>query len=306
MLEDTDEKEFDQLAKKLIKQPYKEKSIIRTVFNGPTARAEDPMYVLFKGDVVDCTDLNRQQTVIKVCYFTEDELEGFKQSEFMDEEVINAVLDQEPDKKGSTLGSSRVSQVEYAKDRMTGVRTVSSSAKSDKYEFLCVYDRVAPKGKGRAAEELIYYVPTNLQKLARWTFLDRVSASGKRNMHMTHLYRRPRRSIPRGMVETQFPINEAIDLLINQSIDAGILANNPMFGYRKDSTFDPQEVRVGPGIGIPCEDPNNDIQFFSWSVNPNWSVPIQNMLQGLGSQLTSLGPLASWQIGGAVGPLRSP
>jgi hypothetical protein len=299
-------KEFEERAKALIRQPYMEKAVIRTVFNGPTVVAEDPAYVLFKGDVVDSTDLNMHETVIKVCYFTREELIGFKQSEFMDEDSVDQILESPPNKKGSS-STHRNSSVEYAKDRMTGVVTQDSSVPSDQYEILCCYDRVSlevnEKIRHRShADELIYMVHAPSKTLARWTFLDRVSASGKRPLHMAHLYRRPRRSIGRGIVETQYPMNETADILMNQGINAGMLANEPMFGFRANSTFDPKVVRAEPGLGIKMDDPNNDMRFFHWNVNPTWSMPIMGMVQQFSSQLTSIGQLS---LGGNVAGNRS-
>lgn len=311
MLEgDIDAEEFSTKARDLIKQPYQEKEVIRTVFNGPIVRAEDPSFIFFAGDVADSTDLDLHTTVIKVCYFTREELIAFKESEFMDAEAIDEILEREPDQKGSTNHSTRLSRVTAAQDYMTGVRTQNSNVVIPQYEFLCVYDRTSlevndKKRKTSLADELVYYVHSTSKKLTRWTFLDRVSSTGKRPLHMAHLYRRPRRSIGRGMVETQGPLNDVADMLVNQSIDTGMLVNQPMFGYRGNATFDPQEIRVEPGLGIRMDDPNNDLRFFEWRVNPNWSQGIIGLVQSFSQQLTSLGPLSMGQVGSSVGPLRS-
>ncbi len=306
MFEDMELTEFSQTARELIKQPYKEKEIVRTVFNGPIIRAEDPAYILFKGDVADCTDLNLHETVIKICYFTREELIGFQQSGFFDEEVVNKIIARPPDVKGSTALSTRLNRLEWAQDRMTGVKTINPNAISGVYEFLCSYDRTSlevndHRRKIALADEIVHVVHAPSRQLARWTFLDRISSSGKRPLHMAHLYRRPRRSMGRGMVETQMPMNDAADMLINQSIDAGMLANSPMFAFRGNSTFDPQEIRAEPGLGFKVDDPNNDLRFFTWNVNPSWSQGVQSLLQSFSQQLTSLGPLSMGQTGGLQG-----
>lgn len=306
MLEDTDESDFDKLARQMVKLPYIEKSIIRTVFNGPVIIAEDPAYVLFKGLVVDATDLDEHETVIKVCYFSRDQILQWKDSEYFDEEAADKILSQPPDKRG--ISDARINRVRFAQDWQTGVNTTNPQVQDDVYEFLVVYDRVNLSGKtayNEYRDEVVYMVHSKSMSLCRWTFLDRISPSGKRPLHMAHLYRRPRRSTGRGMVQTMYALNECQDILINQSLDAGILANNPMFGYRGDSPFDPQEIRVEPGLGIKCGDPNQDIRFFQWPVNPNWSLPIQNLISSMASQLTSIGPTQLGQLGPSVGPLRS-
>lgn len=306
LTQDVRAKDFEKQAANLIKYPYKEESVIRTIFNGPLVSALDPAYVLFRGDAIESTDLNNHETVICVCYFTRDDLIGFKQSQFMDEDAIDQLLESKPISRGSGL-SGRNSRVQYARDRQTGVNTLNPNHEANEYEVLCVYDRVAINGKPKEslADEVVYFVSTQTQSLLRWTFLDRISTNGKRPLHMAHLYRRPRRTIGRGMVETQYPLNDTMDLLVNQSIDAGLLANQPMFGYRGNSTFDPEQVKITPGLGLRMDDPNNDLRFFNMHTNPSWSMGIQSMLQNMGQQYTSLGPISSGQMGQFVGPLRS-
>lgn len=307
MLEDTEEKDFNLLAKDILKKPYIEKSIIRTVFNGPVVIAEDPLYILFKGDVIDSTDLNQHDTVMKVCYLSGDQIERYAQSEFFDKDIARSVLEYQPDSKGKSTGSLNTGMVEQIKDLQSGVNTYNSqtSIGSDTYEFLVVYDNVPLKQGSRLNDKIIQFIHTGSKQLVRWNYLDRESSDGKIPLHMAHLYRRPRRAYGRGMVETQFALNETMDILVNQSIDAGTIANQPIFGYKGNSTFDPQQVKIEPGLGIKCDDPNTDIRFFNWNVNPNWSLGVQSLLQSFSSQLTSLGPTSSGQVGQHVGPLRS-
>ena len=102
-----------------------------------------------------------------------------------------------------------------------------------------------------------------------------------------------------------FNLNDSLDVLVNQAIDAGTLANNPMFGYRGDSTWDPQEVRVEPGLGIKMDNPKDDINFFSWRVNPSWLQAIQGGIMSMAERMTAIGPTTVGQVGQNVGPLRS-
>lgn len=307
MLEDTEEDRFDELAKKLIKQPFVEKSIIRTVFDGPVVIAEDPAFILFKGDVVDCTDLNEHETVQKVCYFSDSDVKAFGDSEYWDEEAVEKVLESTPDRRWASDTIWGNDRTRRAKDIQGGVNTINPFAQERMYEFLCVYDHISAssRDKGASADRLQYFVHPKTRQLMRWTYLDRISSNGKLPLHMGHLFRRPRRAYGRGMVQTMFALNETSDILVNQAIDAGMLANNPMFAFRGNSTLDPGEVRAEPGIGIKTDDPNNDLRFFDFKVNTQWSEPIQGMINQYASQLTSIGPQSSGQVGPNVGALRS-
>ena len=305
LLEDTPEEEFDRVTKELVRSPYKEVMKVRTVFNGPTLIAEDPIFVLFKGDVIDATDLDEHKSVIQVCHFDKNDLIRFKDSEYFDEDVVDQILEYGPDIKGSNSTSSLYDRKRRAQDIQDGVNT--SPTDSDVYELIKVYKTIALNSKDKYAYEdrLQYFVHPKSMTLPRWTYLDRISANGKIPLHMAHLFRRPRRSMGRGMVQTMSPLNDGIDILLNQSIDAGILASNPMFAYKGDSTFDPGEIRTEPGLGIKTDDPNSDLRFFQWSVNPNWSSGIQGTLVNMAQQLTGIGPSQLGQVGGRVGPLRS-
>ena len=306
LFEDTPEEEFDELAKQFIKEPYREQSIIRTVFNGPTVIAEDPAFILFKGDVVDCTDLNEHETVIKVMYLSREELLKHKASEYMDADAVDLVINKGAQSKSTSGAQAMLNTTRAAQDHQTGINTTSTDD-PDKYEFLVVYDSAQLNGESNdtVPDRIQYIVNPSTRTLMRWTYFDRISSNGKLPLHMCHLFRRPRRSIGRGMVQTMFNLNDTLDVLVNQSIDAGTLANNPMFGYKGDSAWDPQEVRVEPGLGIKMEDPRSDINFFSWNVNPSWSQSIQGGIMSMAERMTAIGPTTVGQVGQNVGPLRS-
>ncbi len=307
LIEDIDQNDFDLAVKEMMKFPYREVSKVRTVTNGPVLVAEDPCFILFKGDVVDSTDLSAHETIIKVCYFTKDELISFANSSFFDKECVEKILESGPDIKGGSV-SYASNSLNYAKDRITGVRTMNADIEEDRYEFLLVWDKCSLSGKSvihTLNDRVSYYVHPKSKSLPRWTFIDRISATGKLPLHMAHLYRRPRRSTGRGIVETQFALNEVQDVFMNQMVDAGTLANNPMFAWRGNSSFDPEEVRVGPGIGIKTDDPNNDIRFFDWKVNSNWAIPLLGFVGQFQQGLTSIGAEDTGQIGNRVGAMRS-
>ena len=307
MLEDTDEKEFDRLAKAFIRQPFAEKAVVRTIFDGPLVVAEDPKYVLFKGEVVDATDLNEQETVIKVCYFNRNDLVALMQSGYFREQETKDILDSQPDIRFDRETAFGVTRVRRQQDIQTGVNTLDPHAKEDRWEFLCVYDSTSLNGSDnyRMPDRIQYFIHERTRKLMRWTYLDRISSSGNLPLHMAHLFRRPRRSTGRGMVETMYGLNDASDILVNQAIDAGMLANQPMFAYAGGSTFDPDEMRIEPGLGVKVDNPQTDLRFFTWNVNPNWSMPIMGMIGTHADLLTSIGPNQSGQVGANVGPLRS-
>lgn len=310
--DDISEEEFKEVVNKQKVLPYKEELAYRMKFNGPLLVAEDPMYILFKGMVVDSMDLDEHETIIKVHYYSKNDLLRFKANGYMDQEAIDNRLSFPPDIFGATDVTARMSAVHGMKDRMTGDRTVNSNYSAENamqdgglYEFLMLWDRVDESGNFGHANRLQYEIPTKTKELARWTYIDRLTATGKTPLHMCHLYKRPRRSKGKGIPEMLNNLNQAADILVNQSIDAGMMANNPMGAYRGGGVFDPNEFHIEPGLWLKTEDPNRDLRILAWPVNPNWSVPVQQLLDTQVGQLVSLGAESFGQIGSRVGPLRS-
>lgn len=299
------QEDFERISKEFSLQKFMEVPKIRTVFNGSVVEAVDPSYVLFKGMVADATDLNRMETVIEVCHYTREQLESFRDGEFMDEDVVNEILSRPPDIDGSSYATQRYTGLRGMQDELTGVRTINPSTTEDRYEFIKVYDttKLTPKSKFR--DRVVYHVHPNSNSLARWTFMDRISATGNIPLHMGHLYRRPRRSTGRGMVETQMPFAELTDILVNQSVDAGLYANNPMLKSRSGGAFDAGEFRIEPGLIVQTDNPAEDLIPINFNVNPSWSFGLMNFIQSYATQLTSLGPQSTGQVAGRVGPMRS-
>jgi hypothetical protein len=100
-----------------------------------------------------------------------------------------------------------------------------------------------------------------------------------------------------GLPELMEGLNDFIHDLINENVDAGRVANMPWFGYRASSGFKPDTVRMEPGMGIPLDNPQQDLAFYSLPhSDQQWSF---NMI-GLGMQfldrLTQIGPLQAGQV----------
>lgn len=299
--------EFLANAKQLSRMPYKEVMKVGT-HNYPLIRATPIDNVLFKGFSYECMDLNSHDTVIEVIWLSKSQLIQLKKQGIFDEDVVNEIIERGRDRRGSTTHSTRAARMTTIEDGLTGITTLNSQGDTeDKYEFYKVFDRVSLNSKDKHSLEnrLVYYVHGETGQLAGWNFLDRISATRKITLHMAHLYKRPGRTIARGMVETMFSHGEVSDNLLNQAINAGTLANNPMFAWRGDSTFDPKEFRAEPGLGVKTDDPNNDIRMLTFNVNPTWAMGILQLIETRAQQMTAIGSERFGQVGLRVGATRS-
>lgn len=100
-----------------------------------------------------------------------------------------------------------------------------------------------------------------------------------------------------GLPELMEGLSDMLHDLINDNLDAGKLAGMPWFGYRASSGFKPDVLRLGPGDGIPLDNPQQDLAFYQMpGGDQTWSF---NMI-GLGMQflerLTQIGPLQFGQL----------
>lgn len=304
--DDLAEEEFYAEARKIQRAPYREVFKVGTVFDGPVIQAKPVENILFKGMVPDATDLDLHETVIEVCWLSKNDLLTFRDQGFMDDEAVEKIIAYQRDKYGSTMHSARDVKGRY-QDILTGNRVMNATHEEDSFEFYKVFDNVALDNSNKMAmtDRVVYYVHPATQTLASWTYLDRVSGNKKLPLHMAHLYRRPRRTIGRGIVETMFPHNEITDILVNQAVNAGMLANNPMFAYRADGTFDPKEFRAEPGLGLKTDDPMNDLRLLTFNVNPMWAASLIQMIEGKAQQMTALSSERFGQVGMRVGATRS-
>lgn len=100
-----------------------------------------------------------------------------------------------------------------------------------------------------------------------------------------------------GQIELMEGLHDLIHELVNQNIDSGWLSNIPFFGYRASSGFKPEVTKLEPGLGIPLDNPAQDLVFPSLPTkDQTWSF---NMI-GLGMQflerLVQISPIQFGQV----------
>lgn len=304
--DDLSTEEFLIKAKEITKLPYKEVMKVG-IHDYPLIRAVPIDNVLFKANAHEGMDLNAHETVIEVTWLSRSQLIQMKNSGLFDEDVVSSIIERGKDRYGSTKHSTRNYRA-HIEDQLTGIQSMNSqSDDEDKFEFYKVFDKVSLNHKDKFSLEnrIVYYVHGETSQLAGWNFLDRISATKKIPLHMAHLYKRPGKTVARGMVETFYAHGEVTDFLVNHMINSGTLANNPMFAFRGDSTFDPKEFRAEPGLGVKTDDPNSDIRMLTFNVNPVWAMGLIQLIENKAQQQTAIGATQFGQTSMRVGATRS-
>lgn len=84
--------------------------------------------------------------------------------------------------------------------------------------------------------------------------LTAVSPTGRRPIVVGSFIRRTGRAYGIGLPEGMRGLAKELDAIHNQRIDAGSIAVAPFFFYRAASSFKPDKVTIGPGVGVPVDD----------------------------------------------------
>ena len=118
--------------------------------------------------------------------------------------------------------------------------------------------------------------------------------------HMTELYpanppRRPfaeasflpvkGRRLGISYLEMMEGLHDAGKEIMDQTIDAGTIANSPFFFY-KNTANNPDTIKLGPGDGYPMSDPQNDIHFPNIQNNQTFGLNTFNILEQAQNRLT--------------------
>lgn len=131
------------------------------------------------------------------------------------------------------------------------------------------------------------------------TFLDARQLLGysrinERPFVIGQLIRRPNRMFGKGMGEVVMPLEEEINAIHNQRLDAGTMSIIPFGVYRAGSGFKPENLEVEPGLWVPVDD-INDAKWITVPNNVMISFQEERMLMELVEKLTSVGGYQSGQ-----------
>ena len=286
------------------KKRFKEVAEFIEFFNGPVINTIPPEAIYFPARFQDSTDLNQPDTVIIQKWFTRSELEILSEKGFFEKKAVKKMIDEKHAKALKEQSSMGKTQIERKQDILQGFQTVDAKAQDEKFEVFKAYARY-DFDEDNKDEELITYFSEDAKVDLRWTYLDRITKTGKRPLHKFDLIRRPRRAGALGLAELLYPINTEVDAFHNQRVDFGTFANVPFFVYRAASGLKAETIVLRPGRGIPVDDVNNDIRFPQRPNATNWGMSEESNLFLMAERLTSINDLSLGRTIEPVGPTRA-
>ncbi len=153
-------------------------------------------------------------------------------------------------------------------------------------------------------EEIVVWYHTGLRKILGWTYLYRISPSGKRPFYKSDFMPSKERAFGVGVAEMLWSLNNHIDAVHNLKLDNGMLASLQFGIYRAGSTFKPDTFKLRPGDMVPVEDVN-DFKFTQIPYLGQFGENEELALTGYGEKLLAindinLGNLTGRGVAGAL------
>jgi hypothetical protein len=208
--------------------------------------------------------------VALVDYPSKDEIKRLIKSKYYD--LPDAAAKKRLDEEEATMGVGRQSaddpeQHKIQKDALTGHTYGNSDVASETYTRIMMFARWDVDGDG-LDENVVFWILKEHNLLLRARLMQEMfpSAEGRRPLMSEQFIPVPGQVRGIGLLELLEQIQDAMKILVDQSIDKNTLVNTPFFFFRPASGVRPETIRMAPGEGYPVANPTQDI---AWSQIPN-------------------------------------
>lgn len=204
------------------------------------------------------TDTDDADMVCHSQQFTKSDLIKMAKQGFFFQDQVDEVIRTEPQINNPSPNRMNTA-VKQLDDFTTGLNKLGSIAGARMYNIYETYLRYDIDDDG-IDEELVAWVEDRSKRVIRVSYLERVGPGQKRPFVV-------KKFIPqtgpygKGLGEILYGLSCAQDYIVNQRLDYGTLQNLPFFFYRAASGLNPVSLKLGPGMGIPVDDPQGDVSF---------------------------------------------
>lgn len=165
-------------------------------------------------------------------------------------------------------------------------------------------DRDTMEDVKKLPQEIVVWYHRGIRKILGWTYLHRISPSGRRPFYKADFMPSKERAFGIGVGELLWSLNNHIDAVHNLKLDNGVLSSLQFGVYRSGSTLKPDTFKISPGDLIPVDDVN-DIKFASVPYLGQFGENEELALTGYGEKLLAindinLGNLTGRGVAGAL------
>src|SRR3990167_8339890 len=181
----------------------------------------------------------------------------------------------------------------------------ASNVRQTQWAILEDYRRYDIDDDGTEEEVIFWFCEHAPDKLLGWDYLDNVYAHGRCPIRAGKFFPIPFRFYPLSYAEMMKGIQDEINTIHNQKVDAATLANLPFGFIRASATMPPIQQRIRPGELIPIDNPAQDINFPKWGVSPAWANQEEATLYQYGERLSGLSDITMGRQPNRVGATRT-
>ena len=254
------------------------------VFEGGIVENIQPEDVFMPG----CGDIGDAPFVAIRSKLSGHELNLGKARKFFIKESVDSILPH-PDYSGTY--DDDIKNVKAVNQGVDDKRGTPHSNSYDVYECYVTFD-VDDDGFD---EELIAVYHESSNTILRWTYLDRVTKTGRRPLYKADYIRRPGRNYSLGLGELLHTLSMEVNTIHNQRVDFGTFSNMPFFFYRSGSTLPNEPIKIAPGKGIPIDEPTQSVYFPQLGNRTAWGFQEEQLLFSLISRVSSVSDLSLGQ-----------
>ena len=204
------------------------------------------------------TDTDDADMVAHSQQYTKSDLIKMAKLGFFFQDQVDEVLKHEPSLNNQSPNRLNTA-AKQLEDFTTGLNKLGSTAGAKMYNIYETYLRYDIDDDG-IDEEIVAWVEDSSKRVIRISYLERVGPGSKRPFVI-------KKFIPqtgpygKGLGEILYGLSNELDYIHNQRLDYGTLQNLPFFFYRAASGLNPVTLRLGPGMGVPVDDPQGDVNF---------------------------------------------
>jgi len=179
-----------------------------------------------------------------------------------------------------------------------------TNVKADEWEVLLDFRRYDIDDDGEEEEILAWVCPALPDRILGWDYLDNAFAHGRRPYRVGVYLRIPGRFYGLSFPEVVRPVQEEMNSIHNQRVDAGTLANSLVGFIRSSSTTGPSEIRLRIGELTPVDNVQ-DILIPQWSRNPMEGQNEESLLWQIFERLTGITDMSLGRQPNRVGASRT-
>ena len=203
--------------------------------------------------------------VFLVDYPSADELKRLQNSKYYDLMTQANIdeLDQETiQHRGGMSGTDDPDAHKVQKDALAGQTYGDSEQASATYTRLVCFARWDIDNDG-LDENVVFWILKEKRWILRARLMQEIfpSREGRRPLMSEQMIPVPGQIRGIGLLELLEHIQDAMKILVDQTIDKNTLVNTPWFTFRAASGVRPEIIRMAPGEGYPLADPSRDLSF---------------------------------------------